>query len=325
MASETTSKLPTQEKKQDEGDPWEATLPFTGIVGREEESVDLFSCVTNFFEKRDTLFDRKQWPPTKAGLKKLLYHLQQIGLRHGSEFNVDISKGILVCNRFRKYRDKKYRDRKKHKNNQDNDDRYDDQGGQTGARAIHTSKDLTGDKLCKCRFKLKIHKQDQPDGFIYVSCRGNKCHSYHPKPEIVHHQPFAFNLLNKLQMDPPPLDLASKSIADIQQQAANIQQLCTNQKSINVAAAVMTELEEYLNHQNKTSAALTRGQKRTRIVATADMIPLELPTTDASSKKKSSSQNARSPPKKARKEETSNINTASNSLPVGNLWYSNLF
>lgn len=254
--------------------------------------------------------------PYKSRSEKLLYHLQQLGLRHGSEFNVDITKGILFCNRFRKYRDKK---KNKNKNKQDNNNQYDEYGRQTVARAVHTSKDLTGDKLCKCRFKLKIHKQDQPDGFIYVSCRGNKCHSYHPKPAIVHHHPFAFNLLNKLQLDPPPNDLASKSLADVQQKANDIQRLCNNQKSINVAAAVMTELEEYLEYQNKTSAAVARGQKRTRIIATADMIPFELPTTDNS--KKSDTESSRSPPKKPRKEQRSDI--PPNSLD--NQWYSNLF
>ncbi|CAJ1943595.1 unnamed protein product [Cylindrotheca closterium] len=269
MASQDASDLPTHEKLQGgpQGKPnddaetsWDAVLPYTGLLGREDESVDLFSFVTNDVEPRNGQFDPKQWPPTRAGLRLLLDHLQKIAIQHGSDFNVDISKGWLLCKRCRK----NYTEKNK---------QSDEDGEPTKARAIHTSKDNTSEnnKVCKCRIRMLIHKPDKPDGYIYVSCRGVKCHKYHPREDS---KQFSVNL-NQLLVDQQTKNLRNQSRDDIQKKAMNIHRLCgTNQKSANIVVATMAELERFLNQQKNIAAAKAQQARKREADSAAALLTI---------------------------------------------------
>ncbi|CAJ1940520.1 unnamed protein product [Cylindrotheca closterium] len=139
-------------------------------------------------------FDSKQWPPTKQGLKDLLHHLKLIGLKHGSEFTYDASKGWLTCYRSKPYKGTKLQDLEqfnvkgvllqyRHKSYH-HDCLRNRPDGQTCPRATHTSKGITGDKLCSCRLRLRIHssKKEGDQSYIYISCKGDTLHKYHAKP-----------------------------------------------------------------------------------------------------------------------------------------------
>ncbi|CAJ1947035.1 unnamed protein product [Cylindrotheca closterium] len=200
MPSENASNL-TQEEVEEglqlrvaEAQTWPAKLPFDGLVDYDGESADLFAFVTNDIETRKARFDSKQWPPTKQGLKDLLHHLKLIGLKHGSEFTYDASKGWLTCYRSKPYKGTKLQDLEqfnekgvllqyRHKSYHHNRLRN-CPDGQTCPRATHTSKDITGDKLCSCRLRLRIHssKKAGDQSYIYISCKGDTLHKYHAKP-----------------------------------------------------------------------------------------------------------------------------------------------
>ncbi|CAJ1964432.1 unnamed protein product [Cylindrotheca closterium] len=200
MPSENASNL-TQEEVEEglqlrvaEAQTWPAKLPFDGIVDYDGESADLFAFVTNDIETRKARFDSKQWPPTKQGLKDLLHHLKLIGLKHGSEFTYDASKGWLTCYRSKPYKGTKLQDLEQfnekgvllqYQHKSYHHDRLRNRpDGQTCPRATHTSKDITGDKLCSCRLRLGIHssKKAGDQSHIYISCKGDNLHKYHAKP-----------------------------------------------------------------------------------------------------------------------------------------------
>ncbi|CAJ1943597.1 unnamed protein product [Cylindrotheca closterium] len=277
MASQNASDLPNQEKLQggkqakpndDAETSWDAVLPYTGLLGREDESVDLFSFVTNDVELRNGQFDRKQWPPTKAGLRQLLSHLQEIAIQHGSDFNVDISRGGLICKRCRKNHTEKKNEIKQKKRKQS-----DDHDEPTKTRAIHTSKDNTSEnnKFCNCRIRMLIHKQDKPDGYIYVSCKGVKCHIYHPREDS---KQFSFKL-NQLLADQQTKNLRIQSRDDIQTKAMNIHRLCgTNQKSANIVVATMAELERFLNQQKNIAAAKAQQARKREADSAAALLTI---------------------------------------------------
>ncbi|CAJ1948111.1 unnamed protein product [Cylindrotheca closterium] len=202
MSLENASDL-TQEELEEglqikvaEARTWCAKLPFDGLVDYDGESADLFSFVTNAIETRAAKFDPKQWPPTKKGLKDLLHHLKVIGLKHGSEFIYDVSKGWLACYRSKPYHGTKLQDSEqynekgvllqyRHKS-YPHDRLRNRPDGLTQPRATHTSKDTTGDKLCPCRLRLRIHKSKKASepSYIYVSCTGSTVHRYHAKPAV---------------------------------------------------------------------------------------------------------------------------------------------
>ncbi|CAJ1933616.1 unnamed protein product [Cylindrotheca closterium] len=155
-SQDPSTTLLTQEELQEDlqisvaaAQEWPAELLFTGLVGHENESLDLFSFVTNGMERTLSQFNPDHWPPNKEGQKKLLEHLQQLAMKHGTHFHLNSHAGTLRCSRTRK------------------------------ARATHTAKDTTGDKLCNCRLHLKISKNKE---FIYLSCKGEKMHKHHPRP-----------------------------------------------------------------------------------------------------------------------------------------------
>ncbi|CAJ1941175.1 unnamed protein product [Cylindrotheca closterium] len=133
MSSEysSTVHLTQEELQQDvqmsvsDAEEWTAELPFIGLRDYDDnESVDLFSFITNGPEFTRAQFNPDHCPPTNAGRKKLLFHLQQLALKyHGTDFNVDSYNGTLRCARNRKYAEK-----------EKNKDEYDAQGVRVGLR-----------------------------------------------------------------------------------------------------------------------------------------------------------------------------------------------
>lgn len=63
---------------------WRATLPFVGIEGRGDESIDLFE----FVEPKKCepiIFDRILYPPNNDGLGKLMAELKRKAVLNGSD------------------------------------------------------------------------------------------------------------------------------------------------------------------------------------------------------------------------------------------------
>ncbi|CAJ1944890.1 unnamed protein product [Cylindrotheca closterium] len=74
--------------------------------------------------------------------------------------------------------------------------------GQTKPRATRTAKDTTGNCLCNCPLSLKFSRNKE---FIYLACKGEKIHKYHPKA-------------------PGPLPLKANNLTDEQKQQLLAQQ-----------------------------------------------------------------------------------------------------
>ncbi|CAJ1939370.1 unnamed protein product [Cylindrotheca closterium] len=198
MSSEysSTIHLTQEELQQDvqisvsDAQEWTAEIPFIGLCDYDDnESVDLFLFITNGPKFTQAQFNPDHWPPT----------------------NADSYNGTLRCARNRKYANK-----------EKNKDEYDAQGvcfgpchkshhhdrkrnrvnGQTKPRATQTAKDTTGNCLCNCRLSLKFSRNEE---FIYLACKGEKIHKYHPKA-------------------PGPLPLKANNLTDEQKQQLLAQQ-----------------------------------------------------------------------------------------------------
>jgi len=181
---------------------WNATLPFSGLIGMDaDEEVDLFD-YTHPVYRRDQAphtspikFDPLLYPPNKDGLKKLNIELKMIALKHGSNLIGRNSPFILDCFRCHLYKPNNV---EKSSVGYTND--YDGDGVKVGIRqhVMHhnrkkirtsgrqrnkgTKTRLPMDASFRCNVKLSLKIYE--GNYIYMlSGYGNRKHVFHTRPK----------------------------------------------------------------------------------------------------------------------------------------------
>ena len=179
---------------------WEATLPFVGIEGREDDTpIDLFQ-FTNKFDS-SIIFDRDLYPPDVNGRVKLMAELKRIAFLNGSNLVVASKKYTLHCSRCRVYAS---HDAKK--NNDDNsnsidagmfdaygvlldmrkrtwrNDRKNNRAdGQGRTKASKTTLPKMKEHRCKVCLLIELKK----DEYYYLRTnKGMSTHTFHTKPSV---------------------------------------------------------------------------------------------------------------------------------------------